>query len=552
MKKYIAIVVMICLSAPLLMGCDVFGGRGRSAGAQSGEKAHVETAQAEVQQQAKAQAETAQEEVQAVEAQAETVQEEEQAETRADQQVTWELPSQTDGYIIFVRDANTEEPLAGVRVQFCSDTMCMMGVTDNTGAAVFNMDPGNYEAHILKQPAGYQKNSETANLTAADKIAVFTLLKEGEEPKAVDAADGADAAAEETGEKSAGADAAAEETGEESAGEDADEYRKTDAEWSFNMTGFTFKVPERYKEYKGQYHASDSGEIDFNSNIFFSTLLYLPRTDEERKSIRTYYYGLTESEMETDEARQRVADYYKFNLATAMIVAIKNDMDFETVLNGLTEDKSTISKTGQLGTAGDYNYYYIIPDYSNYDAMFREEMPEEMYAEYQDVMANVEQDMLSVTLKGAHRAFEVTPIGTKLSFETTDLNGNAVSSADLFAGHKVTMVNLWATWCTYCKQEMPELEELSKELAEKDCQIIGICTELDDDNVQQAIKILEDNGVTYTNIRQNDELAKTLLPVGLPTTYFVDSEGRVLTAPVRGAYFDKYRERIEEALKAVE
>ena len=99
---------------------------------------------------------------------------------------------------------------------------------------------------------------------------------------------------------------------------------------------------------------------------------------------------------------------------------------------------------------------------------------------------------------------------------------------------------------------MRELEELNKELADLDCQIIGICTDLDDENVQQVIKILEDNGVTYTNIRQTDELAKTLLTVGLPTTYFVDSEGRVLTLPVKGAYFDKYRERLEEALKAVE
>jgi thiol-disulfide isomerase/thioredoxin len=256
--------------------------------------------------------------------------------------------------------------------------------------------------------------------------------------------------------------------------------------------------------------------------------------------------------METDEYRQRVDEYFKFNLATAMIVAIKNDMDFETVLDGLIENKSAIKKTGQLGTAGGYNYYYIIPDYAAYDDMFREQMPEEMYAEYQDAMANAEADVLSgVTLKGARRALEVTPIGTKLSFETTDLNGNVVSSADLFAGHKVTMINLWATWCTICKQEMPELEELSKELAEKDCQIIGICTDLDDDNVQLANKILEDNGVTYTNIKQTDELAKTLLTIGLPTTYLVDSEGRVLTAPVRGMNFDKYREKIEEALKAV-
>ena len=512
MKKCVSIVVMICLSVSLLMGCGGSGEGDKDQGAQSGEKAQVKTASAAAPQQAKA---------------------------KGDKPLDEELPSQTDGYVIFVKDANTNEPLAGVRVQFCSDSECMMGVTDGNGTAVFNVDPGNYEAHILKPSAGYQKNKETAELTADDRTAVFALLKEGEELIAAEAADRMAAAAEETGEKSTGTE--------------PDGYRKTDAEWSFGMTGFTFKVPERYKEYKGQYHAADRGETDFNTNIFYSTLLYLPRTDKEREDVMTYYYGLTESEMETDEARQRVADYYKFNLATAMIIAIKNDMDFETVLDEFVEDRSTIRKTGQLGTAGDYNYYYIIPDYSDYDAMFREEMPEEMYAEYQDVMANVEEDVLNgVTLKGAHRAFEVTPVGTKLSFETTDLNGNAVSSADLFAGHKVTMINLWATWCTYCKQEMPELEELSKELAEKDCQIIGICTELDDDDVQQAIKILEDNGVTYTNIRQTDELAKTLLTAGLPTTYFVDSEGKVLTTPVRGAYFDKYRERIEEALKAVE
>ena len=516
MKKYVAIVVMICLSASLLMGCGGSGGGDKNAGAQS--KAN---AQAVVQQQSEAQTETA------------------QAEEQADQKVTEELPSQTDGYVIFVRDANSKEPLSGVKVQFCSDTMCMMGVTDNTGVAVFNMDPGNYEAHILKPPSGYQKSSETAALTADDKTAVFGLLKVGEELKAADAADGTDAAVEETGEKSTE--------------KKSDDYRKTDAEWSFGMTGFTFKVPERYKEYKGQYRASDRGETDFNSNIFYTNLLYLPKTDEEYAAILDYNAGLTESEMESDEYRDKVNEFFKFNMATAMIAAVKNDIDFETALNALVEDKSRIKKTGQLGSAGGYNYYYIIPDYSVYDDIFREELPEELYTEYQDVMANVEADVLGgVTLKGAHRVFEITPVGTKLSFETTDLNGNAVSSADLFAGHKVTMINLWATWCSACKKEMPELEEFSKELAEKDCQIIGICTDIDDDNARQAIKILEDNGVTYTNIKQTDELAQTLLTIGLPTTYFVDSEGRVLTAPVKGANFDKYWERIEEALKAVE
>jgi thiol-disulfide isomerase/thioredoxin len=536
MKKYVAIIVMICLSMSLLMGCGGSGGGGQNADAQPKEEAQAETAQAEAQQQEEAQAETVQVEAKQQE---NTQAEKTEAASQAGMQSFMALTSQADGYVVFVKDANTDEPLARVKVQFCSDSQCMMALTDNTGAAVFNVAPGNYEAHILKPPAGYQKSSETANLTADDKVAVLKLLKEGEELKTTEAADGTDAAAKETA--------------EEGAKEKSNEFRKTDAEWSFGMTGFTFKVPERYKEYKGQYHAADKGETDFNTNIFCSNLIWLPRTDEEREAIMTYYYGLPESEMETDEVRQKVDDYYKFNLATAMIVAIGNDMDIEPVLDELVGDRSMIKKLGELGTAGDYIYYYIIPDYSNYEEMFKEGMSEEFYAEYQDVMANVESDVRSgVTLNGPHRPFEVAPVGTKLSFETTDLQGNAVSSEDLFAGHKVTMINLWATWCTFCKQELPELEKLSKELAEKDCQIIGICTDLDDDNVHQAIKILEDNGVTYTNIRQTDEMAKTLLTVGLPTTYFVDSEGKILTTPVRGMDFAKYSERIEEALKAVE
>lgn len=170
MRKYIAIVMMICLSASLLTGCGGSGGGGRSMGGQPKSETRTDAAQADA----------VQEEVQTVET---------QAEEQTDQQVTRELPTQTDGYVIFVKDANTEEPLADVRVQFCSDTQCMMAKTDNTGAAVFDVDPGNYEAHILKPPAGYQKSSETANLTAEDRVAVFKLLKEGEELGTADTAD---------------------------------------------------------------------------------------------------------------------------------------------------------------------------------------------------------------------------------------------------------------------------------------------------------------------------------------------------------------------------
>ena len=38
--------------------------------------------------------------------------------------------------------------------------------------------------------------------------------------------------------------------------------------------------------------------------------------------------------------------------------------------------------------------------------------------------------------------------------------------------------------------------------------------------------------------------------LAMPSTYFVDSKGVVLTNLVKGADFEKYTERIEEALQA--
>ena len=112
------------------------------------------------------------------------------------------------------------------------------------------------------------------------------------------------------------------------------------------------------------------------------------------------------------------------------------------------------------------------------------------------------------------------------------------------------MINIWATWCDPCKGELPELEELSKELADQCCGIIGICADTTegDETIANAKEILEDAGVTYTNIVATQEILDMMPQLAMPSTYFVDSEGVVLTNPVKGADFEKYTERIEEAL----
>ena len=62
-------------------------------------------------------------------------------------------------YEVLVRN-EAGKPVSGVMVQFCSDTECMMGTTDENGIAAFEQDAGSYTVHVLKVPEGFENVSE--------------------------------------------------------------------------------------------------------------------------------------------------------------------------------------------------------------------------------------------------------------------------------------------------------------------------------------------------------------------------------------------------------
>ena len=139
--------------------------------------------------------------------------------------------------------------------------------------------------------------------------------------------------------------------------------------------------------------------------------------------------------------------------------------------------------------------------------------------------------------------------GDTVSFETTDLDGNPVSSAELFSESRITMVNLWATWCTPCKRELPDLAELAKEFEAKGCRIVGICTDANDESkVELAREILKDSGAEYLNLIAPEGVKEVLPTTSIPMSFFFDSEGR-LVGEVKGARVDQYVPTLEAALE---
>ena len=140
--------------------------------------------------------------------------------------------------------------------------------------------------------------------------------------------------------------------------------------------------------------------------------------------------------------------------------------------------------------------------------------------------------------------------GDKITFNTTDLNGNHVTS-ELFAKNKLTMINIWGTFCPPCIEEMPELAKLSASLPEN-AQIIGILCDVslnDKSALQDAKSIVSKAGTNYPCLLLNDSLTDYLSQfMYVPTTIFVDSEGNQIGEPVVGADFNAYTVRLQKVI----
>jgi len=128
------------------------------------------------------------------------------------------------------------------------------------------------------------------------------------------------------------------------------------------------------------------------------------------------------------------------------------------------------------------------------------------------------------------------------AFVTTDLTGEPVNES-VFAGHKLTMVNIWATFCNPCIGEMPELAQLRTEYGDG-FQVIGIVVDAADRNGNilperktEAAAIVEAAGADYLHLLPSRSLNGAYLNgvQSVPETVFVDESGNRIGVSYYGA-----------------
>ena len=99
---------------------------------------------------------------------------------------------------------------------------------------------------------------------------------------------------------------------------------------------------------------------------------------------------------------------------------------------------------------------------------------------------------VKVKVQGGHGSGSVLQMGNvKINqpapdFSALDLSGNSVSLAS-FRGHKVVLLDFWATWCGPCRMAMVSLQELQDKNKNQALEILSLNQGEPADNVRQFI-----------------------------------------------------------------
>ena len=123
------------------------------------------------------------------------------------------------------------------------------------------------------------------------------------------------------------------------------------------------------------------------------------------------------------------------------------------------------------------------------------------------------------------------PFAPEFLFDTTDLDGNPVTE-QILAGYSLTILNFWEPWCGPCVNELPALQKLSEEYADKGVQVIGIFSTPDSDEEVRAI--LNRLGVTYPILHHCSDL-DFLQTMYVPTTAIIGPAGNIVKESFAGA-----------------
>ena len=137
------------------------------------------------------------------------------------------------------------------------------------------------------------------------------------------------------------------------------------------------------------------------------------------------------------------------------------------------------------------------------------------------------------------------------TFSLQRLTGNGDLSLSSFRG-KTVVLNFFASWCHPCKREAPVLEQLWRRERDHD-RLVVLGVDTGPDAASDGRRFVKAHGITYPVVFDpNAGIASNQYDLpGLPVTYVLNPQGRIVGSPVLGPVSDNgYSQEFTRELKA--
>jgi len=131
------------------------------------------------------------------------------------------------------------------------------------------------------------------------------------------------------------------------------------------------------------------------------------------------------------------------------------------------------------------------------------------------------------------------------AYEALSLQGEPVSLESLRG--KVVLFNVWATWCPPCRWEMPAMERLHQELGGEGLEVVAVSVDAATGRLptfggptEEVRSLVHELGLTFTILLDPaSEVQRRFGVQGLPTTFLIDRQGRIVERILGPRHWDQ-------------
>jgi thiol-disulfide isomerase/thioredoxin len=132
-----------------------------------------------------------------------------------------------------------------------------------------------------------------------------------------------------------------------------------------------------------------------------------------------------------------------------------------------------------------------------------------------------------------------------LDFSLAKASGDGNVDLKQFEG-TIRVVDFWATWCPPCRMAIPGLNELYRKYKDQGVSVVGISV---DENPKALAGFDQEAHIEYASLLTSEQAEKAFGGiVGLPTTFVMDRQGKVVKSYVGEVDRDELEADIQSLL----